>query len=57
MRLVTDHGNVGKALEKLEELRRTYDRIRNRRAFDQLLLCDLGAEVTALGKPVGPHNR
>jgi hypothetical protein len=38
---------VGDAPQELEELRGLNDRVRNRRAFDQLLLRRLRAEITA----------
>ena len=49
--------SIGDALDELEELRRVDDRVRDRRFLDQLLLGNLGAEVAALGKPIGSHDR
>ena len=44
-------------LDELEELRRMHDRVRDPGLGDQLLLCDLGAEVAALREPLGSHDR
>src|SRR5262249_16059590 len=55
--LVAVGGSVGNALDELEELRRTHDRVRNRSAFDHSFLGHLRAEVTARKKTVGADDR
>src|SRR5579872_179759 len=56
MHLVANHGNIGKPLEELEELRRVHDGVGEGRFFDQFFLSDLGTEVTALRQPLGSHD-
>src|SRR5258706_2460999 len=50
-------GNVGKALEELEELRRLNDGVRDGRFSDQFLLSNLSPEITTFGQLLRPHNR
>ena len=48
---------LGDAVDELEELRRTQDRVGHRQFPDQLFLRHLGAEVAALRNPVGADHR
>src|SRR5258708_31241692 len=57
MHFAADHGNVGQALEELEELRRMDDGVGDGRFFDQFLLSNLGSEVATFGQQLCPHNR
>jgi hypothetical protein len=57
MHLTVDHGNVGKAFEEFEELRSLHDGVGDCTCFDQFLLSNLRAEVTAFGQSVGSHDR
>ena len=50
-------GSIGNALDELEELRRVNDRVGDRRVLDQLLLCDLRAEVAAFAQALGAYDR
>ena len=50
-------GNIGDGLEKFEELRCVDDGVGDWRFFDQLLLSDLGSEVTAFGQTLRSHDR
>src|SRR6202000_1375518 len=54
---VTVDERIGNAVDELEELSGTHDRIGSPRLHDQLLLGDLGPHVAAFGRPLGPHDR
>jgi hypothetical protein len=54
MHLAIHDGNVGDSLEKLKELRRVNDGVRDGRFLDQFLLSDLGAKIAAFRQPSVP---
>src|SRR5262249_24905640 len=57
MHLTADDGNVGKALEELEELRRMHDGVGDWRLVDQLFPSNLGPEVTTFRQQLRSDNR
>ena len=57
MHFVAVDGNVGKALEEFEELRRADDRVGNGRGFDQVLLSEFCAEEAAFEETFRSYDR
>src|SRR5262249_37160762 len=53
----SDGGVIRNAFDKLEELRRVNDRVRDSAALDQCLLSVLRAKVRTVGYAFGSHNR